>query len=184
MELQNYQQKLAGLIQGSYTISRNDSSHLRSIADSVNLQVTQEVIVEWRELSIEHYCHLTSSALKQFGLFHKEIQSYISIHGFSPYVEELGNHFLTVLEAHDLELIACIAGFERALINTQHGMCDQVTLKWRHNPYAVLTAIMKGTDLKALQPTGAYQIHVAKDLPGLFRVVELRDKRSEMTLVR
>jgi hypothetical protein len=171
MNLQSYQQKLAGLIQGTYSVGLSDDSHLTSIAESLNLQVTQEVIIEWRKLSIEHYCQLTSSALKQLGLFHKEVHRFVTQHGFSPYVEELGQAFLAALETHEVELIARLAEFERALIDVQQGTREKVTVRWRHDPYAVLAAIMEGRDLITLQSVGEYETHIAKNIPGMFKVI-------------
>jgi hypothetical protein len=184
MDLRNYQQKLAGLIRGNFTVDPTDDSHLRSIAGSVNLEVTREVILEWRRLSIEHYCRLTSSALKQLGLFQAETQSYVAHHDFSPYAEELGNDFLAALETHSHELIASLAGFERALIDIQQGTREQATMRWRHDPYAVLDAVMKGSGLSVLQPVGLYEVHVEKDVDGLFRVNELQERRNEFAVVR
>ncbi len=184
MDLRSYQQKLASLIRGNSTIDTTDDSNLRSIAGSVNLEVTREVILEWRRLSIEHYCHLTSSALKQLGLFQSEIQTFIASHDFSPYAEELGNDFLMALETHNQELIASLARFERAVIDIQQGTREHVTMKWRYNPYAVLDAVIKGSGLLALQPVSLYEVHVGKDIDGLFRVQELQDRRDKLTVVR
>lgn len=171
MNLQSYQRKLAELIQGTYSVCLSDDSHLKAIAESPNLRVTQEIIVEWRELSIENYCRLTSSALKQLGMFHNEVQRFIAQHGFSPYVEELGQAFLVALETHEVKLVACLAEFERALIDVQQGTRDKITVRWRHDPYAVLAAIMEGRDLSRLQPVGVYETYVAKNIPGMFKVI-------------
>ena len=184
MDLRTYQRNLAGLIRGNYAVGPADDSHLQSVAGSVNLEVTRQVILEWRRLSIEHYCRLTSGALKQLGLFSDETRNFLASHNFSPYAEELGNDFLTALETHNHELVASVAGFERALIGIQQGTRDQVTLQWRHDPYAVLDAIMKGSGLSALQPVNLYEIQVGKDIDGLFQVFERRERRNALTVVR
>ena len=175
MRLRNYQQKLAALIRGNLALDAADNSHFRSIAGSANLEVTREVILEWRRLSIEHYCQLTSSALKQLGLFQAETRNFVAHHAFSPYAEELGDDFLAALETHDHELIASLSRFERALIDVQQGTRDQVTMTWRHEPYAVLDAVMRGSGLSQLRPVGLYQVHLGQDVQGLFRVIELRE---------
>jgi len=184
MDLRNYQQQLASLIRGNSTVELTDDSHLRSVAESVNLEVTREVILEWRRLSIEHYCRLTSSALKQLGLFQTETQRFVATHDFSPYIEELGNAFLAALETHGHELIASLAAFERALIDVQQGTRNEVTMRWRYDPYAVLDAVMKGTGLSMLRPISLYEVHVAKDIDGLFRVNESGDRNNEFAVVR
>jgi hypothetical protein len=184
MDLRTYQKKLAGLIRGNYAVGQADDNHLQSVAGSVNLEVTREVILEWRRLSIEHYCRLTSGALKQLGLFSVETRNFPASGDFSSYAEEFGNDFLAALEMHNHELVASVAGFERALIDIQQGTRDQVTLQWRHDPYAVLDAIMKGSGLSALQPVNLYEIHVGKDVDGLFQVIKHRDRRHALTVVR
>lgn len=173
MELKTYQQKLAGLIRGTYAVSADDNEHLKAIAESVNLEVTQEVILRWRQLSIENYCRLTARALKLLGIFHDETHQFVAAHGFSPYVEELGQDFLAALERHEIKWLASLARFERALIDVQHGTRDKVTVRWRHDPYAVLGRVIEGSALSTLQPGGQYETYIAKDLPGLFNVTKV-----------
>ena len=172
MELLTYQRKIAGLIKGTYSPEADDNAHLQSIANSENLMVTQEIITWWRQLSLERYCKLTSAALKQFGIFDIETQRFIAQWRFSPYVEELAQEFLAVLTNHELEIIACLARFETALINITQGSNEAITVKWHHAPYAVLNAVTTGADLHAIKPTGYYETLVSRELPGLFKVVQ------------
>ena len=170
MDLQNYQRKLAGLILGTYRVTGSDHAHLRAIADSVNLHVTQEVVLEWRMLSIENYCRLTAGVLKQFDLFQQETEMFVKKHGFSPYIEELGHSFLVAMEQHELKLLAEVAAFERAMIDVQQGTREEATVRWYYNPYEVLAAIFEGTGLAELERGQAYSIYIAQHLQELFQV--------------
>jgi hypothetical protein len=174
MKLEHYQKKLAGLIRGTYGVKESDHVHLHAIADSINLQVTQEVISEWRMLSIENYCRLTAGVLKQLDLFREETENFISAYGFSPYVEELGQAFLLAMEQHDIDLLASVAAFERAMIDVQQGLRDDVTVKWHYNPYEVLAALFEGSGLAELEAGEEYAAYIASDLPDLFRVTRLQ----------
>jgi hypothetical protein len=173
VDLQTYQRKLAGLIRGTESVDDSDDGHFRSLADSVNLRVAQEIILEWRSLRIENYCRLTAAALKQLGVFSSRVGSFLDSRVVSPYAEELGSDFLAEIETHSDDFIAAIAEFERALIDVQQGLRDTVTLQWRHDPYAVLDAIMTGSGLSHVREDGRYEIRVARDMDGLFQVVEL-----------
>ena len=168
MKLREYQQKIAGLINGTYPVSKDDASHLQSIAGSVNLAVTQEVIIRWRRLSIESYCQLTSRALQQLGIFEKETDEFLFKRDVSPYAEELGHKFLTRLQSHELDLISSLAKFERALIEVQSGTRERATVNWNYDPYAVLGAVLEGNHLSALQPGVEYVTRIDKTLPRLF----------------
>ena len=171
MELQTYQRKLAGLIKGTYTPEVDDDEHLKSIAKSENLLVTREIITWWRQLSLERYCQLTSAALKQLGIFDRETERLVARWNFSPYIEELAQEFLASLQDHELEVVGCVAKFEAALINVKQGLVNKVTVKWHHEPYAVLGAVTEGSGLDAIAPTGLYETVVSRDLPRLFEVV-------------
>lgn len=172
MNLLTYQRKIAGMIKDTYSPDANDHAHLLSIAKSDNLMVTQEIITWWRQLSLERYCKLTSVALKQFGIFDIETQRFIAQWRFSPYVEELAQEFLAVLTNHELEIIACLARFETALINVTQGSDEIITVKWHHAPYEVLNAVTTGADINKIKPTGNYVTLVSRELPGLFKVCQ------------
>ena len=173
MELETYQRKLAGLIKGTYSPEPNDDAHLKSIAKSENLLVTQEIITWWRQLCIERYCQLTSAALKQLGIFEIETERMVNQWEFSSYIEELGHQFLVKMQNHELELVACLAKFESALINVKQGIVDSVTVEWQHAPYAVLSRVVTGSGLHTIKPTGYYETLVSRDLPGLFKVLQI-----------
>ena len=174
MKLENYQKKLAGLIRGTYDVAESDHVHLHAIADSINLRVTQEVVIEWRMLSIENYCRLTAGVLKQLDLFRDETEKFISTHGFSPYIEELGQSFLQAMEQQDIDLLASVAAFERAMIDVQQGTRDGVTVKWNYNPYEVLAALFEGSGLDELEAGEEYAAYISSELPKLFQVTRLR----------
>ena len=97
MNLQTYQRTLAGLIRGTYEVGEDDDGAVKSIADSLNLEVAREIVRHWRQLGIERRCRLTASGLHQLGLFEEETVRFISKGEFSPYVEELGSQFLSGL---------------------------------------------------------------------------------------
>jgi hypothetical protein len=187
MELITYQRKLAGLIKGTYRPVEDDDTHLKSIARSENLVITREIIIWWRQLSLERYCRLTSAALKQLGIFDIETQRFITRWDFSPYIEEVSQQFLEYLQTHTLALVASLASFEDALIKVTRGSHASTIIKWQHDPYAVLDAVTTGSDLHLVQATGDYETQIAADLPGLFVVTQPAkqqlEQRSEPTPV-
>jgi hypothetical protein len=170
MELITYQRKLAGLIKGTYFPVEEDDTHLKSIASSENLVMTREIIIWWRQLSLERYCRLTTAALKQLGIFDVETQRFITHWDFSPYVEEVSQQFLEDLKSHKLALVASLANFESALIRVTQGSSAVTIIKWQHDPYAVLDAVTTGSGLHLIKATGNYETQVSADLPGLFIV--------------
>lgn len=175
VELKHYQKKLAGLIRGNYAVTADDCENLHVIADSPSLSVTQEVILEWRMLSIENYCQLTAAALKQLDLFREATAEFVRIHGFSPYVEELGRAFLLAMEEHSIEVLATVAAFERAMIEVQQGVRDDVSVTWRGNPYEVLDALMAGSGLADFEcGEEVYAVRIARDLPEVFEVTRVQ----------
>ena len=170
MDLQTYQRKLAGLIKGDYSVCPDEDAHIGQIACSKNLAVTQEIILWWRQLSFERTCVLTSTALKQLGLFDRETKRLVTEWRFSPFAEELAEDFLTTLAQHELEVLASVARFERALIAAQKGNAESVSVAWTSNPYEVLDALVNGGDLNKLRRSGRFTTVVSAGQPSLFKV--------------
>lgn len=180
MDLRTYQRKLAGLIKGDAPCP-DDDAHLRRIAASDNLAVTREIILWWRQLSLERRCVLTSSALKQLGIFEAETRRFVDRWRFSPFVEELAEEFLTSLADHEIAVVASLARFERALIKVKLGAVGTVSIGWRHNPYAVFDALLNGGTLRGIKSEGRFTTVVSANLPGLFEVIGEQDATAVRT---
>ena len=83
------------------------------------------------------------------------------------------SQFLSGLEAHENEIIACLARFERALMDVYEGVRDSATVRWRHDPHAVLEAVTRGAGLCEVGPSGEYETRVDSTLSGLFEIRSL-----------
>ena len=170
MDLRTYQRTLSGLIRDDYSPGPDDDAYFRQIARSEKLEVTREIVLWWRQMSLERACVLTSRALKAFGLFEAETETFVNRYRFSPFIELLSDEFLEWLSGHRVELLATVACFERALIRSKRGSSEPVSIQWGHNPYVVFDALLNGGDLSEIAQEGNYTTVVSPDLPGGFRV--------------
>lgn len=141
--------------------------YAEQLKSSNRLVLLQECILNWRELTIETSCPLTSRMLT---VKRTRISKVANLkRGSSPFSEVLARDFLTGLSAHDDPLIASIAQFELALLDLREGHSEPRTIQWKTEPNEVLAVLLFGGSLDEVRP-GAYLMTVSPDIPGGFRV--------------
>src|SRR5207247_1956342 len=115
MDLATLQRQLRNLITASDSPGADAEPYIRTVADSTQLALMQEIIAWWRAYDLERYCVLTTALLKQLGLFEATVQAFIRQQRISPFIEVLGATFLAAMSTHSELRIATIARFELAL---------------------------------------------------------------------
>jgi hypothetical protein len=173
MDLAEHQRKLLSMIKGTYHASERDDPYLQAVDGSEHLEMVREIATWWRIFDLERYCILTTRLLKQRGEYEARVDRFVKTHTISPFINELSESFLKDLGGTEDRLVGEVALFELALTRVKRGDPSTYTLDWVHNPVAVLTGIVKGTDFEEDEASGNYRVTVGANLPGMFSVSQI-----------
>lgn len=173
MELATLQGKLLGLIKSSYQITDDDDPYIKVVAQSEHLRMVREVVLWWRAFGVGRFCVLTSTLLKQQGMFDEAVSAFVRKRRISPFVEKLGPTFLDELSHHEDSLVASLAQFELALIKVKKGDPNDYVIDWEYDPNAVLGSILNGLPLDRERIQASYQTVVSRNVPDLFHIVSV-----------
>jgi hypothetical protein len=170
MNLAEHQRKLLGMIRGTYTPSMADEPYLQAVDNSQHLGLVREIVTWWRLFGIERYCVLTARLLKQRGNFETIVSHFIIECAFSPFINELGEAFLSYLVESGDSLLSEVAEFELALTRVKRGDPAAYVMEWGHDPVTVLTCLVKGLVFEADNIRGSYRVTVSASLEGMFSI--------------
>ena len=158
--LQDHQRAMRDLIRG---VRVADDPYIAAAAQSIGLEVTRDTIRGWRQFRLDRNCRLTSTILRQRGLYDEVFES---IDRELPFIEELAAVFLDAAAARGDALVATVARFERALLANDD---VEQQIDWPCDPYDVLGPLLSGDEVPPLQPA-PHRTYVSRALHGLFRV--------------
>jgi hypothetical protein len=164
LELQ--QRGLLALIKGREASA--DDAYLRCVAGSPELALVREIALWWRAFQLTAQCRFTSRLLKRLGCFDALVAAYFNDNPTSPFIEELGRHFLASLGMHSDPLVRSVAQFERAFLDARAGSPQSFEVLWDRHPDFVIRALEEGAELPAPEPEFCYRMQIARRLPGMF----------------
>jgi hypothetical protein len=173
MDLVSHQRKLLGLIKSTHEGSNDEDSYIREVARTKNLEVIREIAAWWRTLNIERYCVLTTSLLKNWGIFERTVEEFAKNRETSRFIECLGTQFLEEMGRHQNHLISSVARFELALIRVKGGDTNKHVVDWQHDPDVVLDKLLRGDRLNEALGNGHYRTIVSNQEPGLFQILKV-----------
>ena len=174
MDLATYQRKLLALFRNTYTVEEDDDAYIRAIAQSKELIEGRKNILLWRVFVLERTCPLTVNLLRRRDLLEEILEALIMETNISPFRETQGPVFLEKLSNHDDCMIAAVAQFELALMNVKQGDPARYVIHWDQEPHGILYSLAQNTPFAPDIPKGSYDILVAHDLPGQFKILSGR----------
>ncbi len=151
-ELKTMQRALAELIRTGRASS--DDPYVRQVAASTGLAVTRDCIAAWRELLIRDACPLTARLLERRGELSAAIRELLADE-CPPYIEYLALAFLRRRFNDRDHLVAAVAQFEAAMIESHRGAPAEVLVRWPAEPRETISRILHGDALDDL-PRGEY----------------------------
>ena len=160
MNLAHLQRDLAALIRGE-TIDAGDG-YVASAAASTGLEVTREIIASWRELLLRRACPLTFALLVQRGRLDVALRELAARH-LSSYVEAAACTFLAAFAGDADPLVAAVARFESAVIETRHGSDAEFTIDWPCPPDEAIERLIAGQPVDDLLPAGRYTMTISSE---------------------
>ncbi|HLK90383.1 MAG TPA: hypothetical protein VKZ18_10840 [Polyangia bacterium] len=168
MDLATHQRTLLGLFRGSYQVGPHDDPHIRTVAQSRDLEEAKRNIFLWRVYVLERTCALTFTLLRQRGRLASTIGGFIAGTNISPFRETQAPAFLETLSASDDPLVASVARFELALMLVREADARSYTIEWNVDPHSVLDSLARNLPLDEAAPRGTYQTLVSRELPSHF----------------
>lgn len=174
MSLASQQQAMLGLMRLPNAPTGERDPYLRRVARSRDLREARNNVFLWRAFVLARTAPLTYNLLKRCGRLKAELDRYIAGNNLSPYRETHAAIFLDGLGNDADELVACVAQFERALHRVRHGDAGPYVMRWAMDPLPILLQLAADSpDDISLSEKGAYQIVIARNLPGYFEVSRL-----------
>jgi hypothetical protein len=174
MDLATCQRKLLALFRNTYILGEDDDAYIRTVAQSKELEEGRKNILLWRIFVLERTCPLTVNLLRRRDLLEEILEAFIRETNISPFRETQGPAFLERMSNHDDRLIAAVAQFELALMNVRLGDSARHVIHWDMEPHGILYSLAQNTPFASEIPQGPYDILVARDLPGQFKILSGR----------
>ncbi len=178
MDLALHQRQLLGLFRSTCDVGQDDDAYIQTVARSRDLREGRRNILLWRVWVLKRTCPLTFTLLRRRGILEESVAAFISQQNISPFRETQAPVFLEWLGGHSDRLVACVAGFERALTKVRQGDGETHILAWPVDPGPVLHSVAKDTALPDERTSlcdersgGPWATVISRDLPGGFEIV-------------
>jgi hypothetical protein len=162
MTLAQLQRTLAALIKGTHQPSPADPPYIAMVAGSAHLEMVREVVSWWRAFDVTRFCVLTSTLLRQAGLFDEAFDAFVRKGRVSPFVETAGASFLEEMSTHPDSLVRSVARFELALVRIKAGDRGDHVIEWEYDPEIVLNAVLNGRSFDRQAIGGSYRTLVSE----------------------
>ena len=168
MDLATHERNLLSLVRHNRLLDADDP-YLRRVARSSFLQEARRNVFLWRIYVLERTCPLTFALLRGRDLLGAAVDDFIARHNISPFRETQAPLFLAAMAGHRDELVALVAGFERALLLVRQGDPTVHAFDWPVEPASVLHRLARREPVDAVEP-GAHRVVVSAALPRWFEI--------------
>lgn len=169
LDLAKHQKDLLSLIKSGEAAAAISDPYIGTVAASDGLAVLREVVLSWRAFDVKRYCRLTSSLLKQRGVFDQAVARFAATANLSPFIERLGEAFLEMMSWDSDPLTAAVARFESGLIKVTAGDTGEYAVDWPTDPRPVLLSLRDDRPLEAVTILDPHQTLISGRYPGLVR---------------
>lgn len=167
MDLETYQRSLYRLIVCDELLS-DAPVYTQGLAGSSRLALVKEVVYFWRSYGLERFCIITAGWLKRLGRFETDVQHFVALEEFSPFIEEAGLQFLQYIKRDSDPVVAALASLEIALHETRVDLNEERIVDWPCDPKPILSTILNNNENDLLLVPGHYRVRVSRALPGGF----------------
>src|SRR5262249_38617687 len=160
-----------GLLRSTDAGAEASDAYIRAVAQSPQLEVVREIVLQWRVYDVRRTCILTARLLDRRNLLGETVRAFARQRRISPFVDAFGGAFLEEMGRHEDRVVAAVAWFELALLKVKRGDPGEYVVDWEEDPYGVLSDLLGEAPADETRVRGGlHRTVISHKLPDLFAV--------------